>query len=144
MAPVLEATAREERQPFRLRHVHYGLLADLTVLLHAAFILFAVLGGLLAVRWPRIAWLHLPAVAWAAFIEFSGRICPLTPLENHYRELAGESGYTGGFIEHYILPVIYPAGLTRNIQLGLGLGVLVVNIVAYVIVIRRSVKRTPP
>ena len=124
--------------------MHYGLLADLTVLLHAAFILFAVLGGLLAVRWPRIAWLHLPAVAWAAFIEFSGRICPLTPLENHYRELAGESGYTGGFIEHYILPVIYPAGLTRNIQLGLGLGVLVVNIVAYVIVIRRSVKRTPP
>jgi hypothetical protein len=124
--------------------VHYGLLADLTVLLHAAFILFAVLGGLLAVRWPRIAWLHLPAVLWAAFIEFSGRICPLTPLENHYRELAGENGYTGGFIEHYILPVIYPAGLTRNIQLGLGLGVLVVNIVAYGIVIRRSMKRTPP
>ena len=124
--------------------MHYGLLADLTVLLHAAFILFAVFGGLLAVRWPRIAWLHLPAVAWAAFIEFSGRICPLTPLENHYRELAGESGYTGGFIEHYILPVIYPAGLTRNIQLGLGLGVLVVNIVAYGIVIRRSMKRTPP
>ena len=83
-------------------------------------------------------------MAWAAFIEFSGRICPLTPLENHYRELAGESGYTGGFIEHYILPVIYPAGLTRNIQLGLGLGVLVVNIVAYGIVVRRSVKRTPP
>ena len=124
--------------------MHYGLLADLTVLLHAAFILFAVFGGLLAVRWPRIAWLHLPAVLWAAFIEFSGRICPLTPLENHYRELAGESGYTGGFIEHYILPVIYPAGLTRNIQLGLGLGVLVVNIVAYGIVIRRSMKRTPP
>ena len=124
--------------------MHYGLLADLTVLLHAAFILFAVLGGLLAVRWPRIAWLHLPAVLWAAFIEFSGRICPLTPLENHYRELAGENGYTGGFIEHYILPVIYPAGLTRNIQLGLGLGVLVVNIVAYGIVVRRSMKRTPP
>jgi hypothetical protein len=124
--------------------VHYGLLADLTVLLHAAFILFAVFGGLLAVRWPRIAWLHVPAVLWAAFMEFSGRICPLTPLENHYRELAGENGYTGGFIEHYILPVIYPAGLTRDIQLGLGLGVLVVNIVAYGIVIRRSMKRTPP
>ena len=124
--------------------MHYGLLADVTVLLHAAFILFAVFGGLLAVRWPRIAWLHVPAVLWAAFTEFSGRICPLTPLENHYRELAGESGYTGGFIEHYILPVIYPAGLTRDIQLGLGLGVLVVNIVAYGIVIRRSMKRTPP
>jgi len=124
--------------------VHYGLLADLTVLLHAAFILFAVFGGLLAVRSPRIAWLHLPAVAWAAFIEFSGRICPLTPLENHYRELAGETRYTGGFIEHYILPVIYPAGLTRDIQFGLGLAVLVVNIVAYGIVVRRSMKRTPP
>ena len=124
--------------------MHYGLLADLTVLVHAAFILFAVCGGLLVLRWPRTAWLHVPAVLWAAFIEFSGRICPLTPLENHYRELAGESGYTGGFIEHYILPVIYPAGLTRNIQLGLGLGVLVVNIVAYGIVVRRSMKRMPP
>ena len=124
--------------------MHYGLLADLTVLVHAAFILFAVCGGLLVLRWPRIAWLHVPAVLWAAFIEFSGRICPLTPLENHYRELAGESGYSGGFIEHYVLPVIYPAGLTRDIQLWLGLGVLVVNIVAYGIVIRRAVKRTSP
>ncbi len=114
------------------------------MLVHAAFILFAVCGGLLVLRWPRTAWLHLPAVLWAAFIEFSGRICPLTPLENHYRELAGESGYSGGFIEHYVLPVIYPAGLTRDIQLWLGLGVLVVNIVAYGIVIRRAVKRTPP
>ena len=124
--------------------MHYGLLADLTVLVHAAFILFAVCGGLLVLRWPRTAWLHVPAVLWAAFIEFSGRICPLTPLENHYRELAGESGYSGGFIEHYVLPVIYPAGLTRDIQLWLGLGVLVVNIVAYGIVIRRAVKRTSP
>jgi Protein of Unknown function (DUF2784) len=123
--------------------VRYGLLADLTVLLHAAFIIFAVFGGLLAVRWPRIVWLHLPAVLWAAFVEFSGRICPLTPLENRYRELAGESGYSGGFIEHYVLPVIYPAGLTRDIQLWLGLGVLVVNVVAYGIVIRRSMKRAP-
>jgi Protein of Unknown function (DUF2784) len=124
--------------------VHYALFADLTVLVHAAFILFAVCGCLLVLRWPRTAWLHVPAVLWAAFIEFSGRICPLTPLENHYRELAGESGYSGGFIEHYVLPVIYPAGLTRDIQLWLGLGVLVVNIVAYGIVIRRAVKRTPP
>jgi hypothetical protein len=123
--------------------VRYGLLADLTMLLHAAFILFAVFGGLLAVRWPRIVWLHLPAVLWAAFVEFSGRICPLTPLENRYRELAGESGYSGDFIEHYVLPVIYPAGLTRDIQLWLGLGVLVVNVVAYGIVIRRSMKRAP-
>ena len=118
----------------------YGLLADLTVLLHAAFILFAVLGGLLALRWAWVAWLHVPAVLWAAFVEFSGRICPLTPLENHYRELAGENGYSGGFIEHYLLPVIYPAGLTRNIQLWLGLCVLAVNLVCYSLIIRRYVK----
>jgi Protein of Unknown function (DUF2784) len=120
--------------------VHYGLLADLTVLVHAAFILFAVCGGLLVLRWPRTAWLHVPAVLWAAFIEFSGRICPLTPLENHYRELAGESGYSGGFIEHYVLPVIYPAGLTRDIQLWLGLGVVAVNVVAYAYALRLALR----
>ncbi len=120
--------------------MHYGLLADLTVLLHAAFILFAVFGGLLVLRWPRIAWLHLPVVLWAAFIEFSGRICPLTPLENHYRELAGESGYSGDFIEHYVLPVIYPVGLTRNIQFWLGLGVVAVNVVAYALALRLAVR----
>ncbi|HKE45013.1 MAG TPA: DUF2784 domain-containing protein [Steroidobacteraceae bacterium] len=118
----------------------YGLLADLTVLVHAAFIVFAVLGGLLVWRWPRIAWLHLPAVAWGAFVEFSGRLCPLTPLENHYRALAGQEGYTGGFIEHYVLPVIYPAGLTRGIQFWLGGAVLAINVIAYAIVIRRMVQ----
>ena len=118
----------------------YGLLADLTVLLHAAFILFSVFGGLLALRRARVAYVHVPAVLWAAFVEFSGRICPLTPLENHYRELAGENGYSGGFIEHYVLPVIYPSGLTRNIQLWLGLGVLAVNLVCYSLLIRRYLK----
>ena len=90
----------------------YGALADLTVLAHALFIVFAVLGGLAVLRWPRVAWLHLPAVAWAAFVEFSGRICPLTPLENHYRALAGQDGYAGGFIDHYLEGVVYPASLT--------------------------------
>ncbi len=123
--------------------MHYGLLADLTVLLHAAFIVFAVFGGLLVLRWPRIAWLHLPAVLWAAFIEFSGRICPLTPLENHYRDLAGESGYSGDFIEHYVLPVIYPAGLTRNIQLWLGIGVVAVNVLAYAFALRLALRARP-
>jgi hypothetical protein len=123
--------------------VPYGLLADLTVLLHAAFILFAVFGGLLALRWTKVAWVHVPAVLWAAFVEFSGGICPLTPLENHYRELAGENGYAHGFIEHYVLPAIYPAGLTRNIQLWLGLGVLAVNLVCYSLIIRRYLKARP-
>jgi hypothetical protein len=117
--------------------VSYSVLADLTVLLHAAFMLFAVFGGLLALRWVWVACVHLPAVLWAAFVEFSGRICPLTPLENHYRALAGENGYAGGFIEHYVLPVIYPAALTRNIQLWLGLGVLAINLLCYGFLVRR-------
>jgi hypothetical protein len=124
--------------------VPYRLLADLTVLVHAAFILFALGGGLLALRWPRIVWLHLPAAVWAAFVEFSGRICPLTPLENHYRELAGENGYTGDFIDHYLLPVIYPAGLTRGAQLWLGIGVLAINVIAYALLLRRYRKRRSP
>ena len=122
----------------------YRLLADLTVLVHAAFILFALGGGLLALRWPRIVWLHLPAAVWAAFVEFSGRICPLTPLENHYRELAGETGYTGDFIDHYLLPVIYPVGLTRGVQLWLGIGVLAINVIAYALLLRRYRKRRSP
>jgi hypothetical protein len=124
--------------------VPYRLLADLTVLVHAAFILFALGGGLLALRWPRIVWLHLPAVIWAAFIEFSGRICPLTPLENHYRELAGETGYAGDFIDHYVLPVIYPVGLTRGVQFWLGACVLAINVIAYAILVRRLTRRRSP
>lgn len=119
----------------------YSVLADLTLLAHALFIVFAVLGGLLVLRWPRVAWLHLPAAGWAAFVEFSGRICPLTPLENHYRELAGQGGYSGDFIEHYVLPVIYPEGLTRDIQLWLGGAVLAINLIAYALVARRLMKR---
>jgi len=109
----------------------YRLLADLVLVLHAAFVAFVMLGGLLVLRWPRLAWLHLPVVVWGAGIEFLGGICPLTPLENHWRRLAGDQGYTGGFVEHYVFPVLYPEGLTRQVQLGLGLLVLAVNVSIY-------------
>jgi hypothetical protein len=109
----------------------YRLLADLVLVLHAAFVAFVMLGGLLVLRWPRLAWVHLPVVAWGAGIEFLGGICPLTPLENHWRLLAGEQGYTGGFVEHYVFPVLYPEGLTRQVQLGIGLLVLAVNVSVY-------------
>ena len=107
------------------------------VLVHFAFVAFVVLGGLLALRWPRAAWVHLPAAAWGAWIEFAGWICPLTPLEVRLRRLGGEAGYAGGFVEHYILPVLYPAGLTREVQIGLGVFVLVLNVVVYWVVWRR-------
>jgi hypothetical protein len=113
------------------------LLADLVVLLHALFIVFVVAGGLLVWRWPRIAWLHLPAAAWGAGIELFGGICPLTPLENQLRIAAGEAGYAGGFIGRYLLPVIYPEDLGRELQLLLGIGVLLVNTVIYGALLRR-------
>lgn len=109
----------------------HRLLADAVLLLHLAFILFVVLGGFLARRWPRLAWLHLPAAVWGASIEIAGGICPLTPLENWLRRMGGEAGYGGSFIEHYLLAVIYPDGLTRRSQLLLALGVVVINIAAY-------------
>jgi hypothetical protein len=109
----------------------YLLLADTILLLHLAFILFVVLGGLVVVRHPRLAWLHLPAVAWGAAVELSGSLCPLTPLENHFRALAGEAAYPGDFIGEYLLAAIYPAGLTREIQIGLGLGALALNVAIY-------------
>lgn len=105
----------------------FGLLADGVLVLHLGFILFVVLGGALLPRWPWLLWLHLPAVVWAAFIELSGGICPLTPLENALRVAAGNRGYGEGFIEHYLTALIYPRGLTREIQTALGLGVVVLN-----------------
>lgn len=117
--------------PLNSPAVTYRLLADLVLLLHAAFVAFVMLGGLLALCWPRAAWLHLPLVAWGVGIEFVGGICPLTPLENHWRHLAGEQGYTGGFVEHYLVAALYPDGLTRNVQVALGLLVLAVNAAIY-------------
>jgi hypothetical protein len=109
----------------------YRWLADLVLVLHAGFVAFVMLGGLLVLRWPRVAWVHLPVVAWGAGIEFAGGICPLTPLESHWRRLAGEAGYGGGFVEHYLLAALYPDGLTRTVQVALGLLVLGVNAALY-------------
>ena len=115
----------------------YRVLADLTVVIHGLFILFVVAGGLAVLKWARLAWIHIPCVIWGAWIEFSGGICPLTPLENHLRRLAGEAGYSGGFIEHYVIPLIYPRVLTPAMQIGIGAGVLIVNAVTYALVVRR-------
>lgn len=115
----------------------YRVLADGVLLLHLSFIAFVVGGGLLVYRWPRLAWLHLPAALWGALIEFVGWICPLTPLENALRRQAGGSGYGGGFIEHYLLPLIYPGALTREIQIGLGLAVVAINAAVYGLLLRR-------
>jgi hypothetical protein len=114
-------------------------LADVIVLVHLAFILFVAAGGLLVFRWPKLAWMHVPAVGWGALIELAGWICPLTPLENRLRGAAGEAAFDGGFIDRYIMPIIYPAGLTRGMQLTLGTVVIVVNLVVYgSLVLRRK------
>jgi len=118
--------------------VSYRLLADLVLVAHAAFVAFVVLGGFAVLRWPRLAWVHLPVVLWGAGIEFIGGVCPLTPLENHWRRLAGEQGYGGGFIEHYLLAALYPEGLTRGVQLALGLLVIAVNVAIYARIWRRK------
>lgn len=115
----------------------YRALAMVVLLLHLGFILFVVGGALLVLRWPRLAWLHLPAAAWGVFIELGGWECPLTPLENFFRHRGGEAGYTGGFVEHYLLSLIYPAPLTRGVQLVLGAAVLLLNVALYTLVLRR-------
>ena len=111
--------------------------ADLVVLLHFAFVLFVIAGGVLVLKWPRLLPLHVAAVIWGAAIEFGGWICPLTPLENHLRDLAGGNGYQGGFVEHYVVPVLYPVALTRSTQFVLGAVVVVVNAAVYGTVWRR-------
>ena len=116
----------------------YRALADVVLIAHFAFVLFVVLGGLLVLRWPRLAWLHLPAAIWGVLIEYSGWICPLTPLENSLRTRGGEAGYSGGFIEHYIQPVLYPSGLTRSTQIVLGSLLLILNLTAYGIALSRT------
>lgn len=114
-----------------------SLLADAVVLMHLGFILFVVLGGFL-VLWRRwIAWLHIPAALWGAWVSGAGWICPLTPLENWLRRHAGEAGYTGDFTSHYLMPIIYPEGLTRELQIAIAVFVLVLNAVVYTLVFRR-------
>lgn len=115
----------------------YRALADFVVVVHVGFVLFVVFGGLLVLRRPRLALLHLPAAVWGVMIEFAGWVCPLTPLENALRMRGGEAGYSGGFIEHYLLPVLYPADLTRGIQLALGSIVLAMNLAVYGLLLAR-------
>jgi hypothetical protein len=109
----------------------YRLGADLVLIVHLGFVLFVVLGGLLVWRWPWLIWIHLAAAFWGALIEFTGFICPLTPLEDCLRELGGEVRYEGDFIGHYITEFLYPSGLTRPLQIGLGISVLLLNVLIY-------------
>ena len=115
----------------------YRLLADLVVIIHLGFVAFVIVGGFLLRRWPKVIWAHIPAAIWGVLIEFAGWICPLTPLEKSLRAKGGEAGYQGDFIDHYILPVLYPSGLSRNTQLLLGLFALAVNFLAYYLYFRR-------
>lgn len=115
----------------------YRWLADAVVVLHLGFVVFVVLGGFLLRRWPRLIYVHVPVAAWGVLIEFAGWICPLTPLENALRARGGQAGYEGGFIEHYIIPVLYPIGLSRNVQWVLAIVALTVNVIAYSFFLRR-------
>jgi hypothetical protein len=109
----------------------WSLLADGLVVIHFAFTVFVIFGGFLTWKWPRIIFAHLPALAWGVWVEVSATLCPLTPFENHLRHLAGESGYTGGFLAHYLVTVLYPPGLTWRIQWVLAAVLLALNAVAY-------------
>ena len=115
-------------------------VADVVVVIHFAFVLFVVFGGLGVLRYRGIAWIHVPAVLWAGTVEIMGWICPLTPLENRLRAQAGEPGYTGGFVDHSLIPVLYPEDLTREIQWGLGVAVLGINLGIYAWIFWRSTK----
>jgi len=120
----------------------YLLLADIVLLLNAAYVLFVLLGGLAVLRWRRVAWLHLPAALWGVLIELGGWICPLTYLENHLRRMGGGAGYSVTFIERYLMPLLYPLGLTRHTQLVFGISALVINLAIYIRLWRN--RRIPP
>jgi hypothetical protein len=117
------------------------IAADAVLTFHLGFILFCTLGALLALKWRWIPWLQLPAAAWGFYVELSGRICPLTNIENHFRTQAGQRAYEGDFIGHYLLATIYPDGLTREIQFFLAAGVVILNVSVYVWLIRERLKR---
>lgn len=120
----------------------YRLLAELVVLLHLTFIVFVLGGGFLALKWPWIAVVHIPCALWGVLIEFCRWYCPLTPLENWLRQATGDESYAGGFIQHYIVPLVYPGAITRNMQIALGVAVLAINVFAYVLFWWRHVSRT--
>ena len=125
----------------------YRAAADLVLVVHLAFVGFVAAGGLLAVRWPRLAWVHVPVALYGVAIEFLGFTCPLTPLEVALRRRGGEAGYTGGFVEHYVTAALYPEGLTRPAQFALGAAVLALNAAIYLVAWRRHRAwrpRTPP
>ncbi len=132
MHPCRPAAHRVDNDPV----MGYALLADLVLLLHAAFIVFVLFGGLLALCWRPVVWLHIPAAIWGILIELRGWLCPLTPLENRLRQAAGSEGYQSGFIDHYLAPLIYPAGLTPTVQLMLAALVLLINAVIYALLWR--------
>ena len=115
----------------------YAMLATLVVLTHFAFILFVMFGGFLMLRWRRAPRFHLPAAAWGAFVELTGGVCPLTPLEHRLRRSAGGTGYAGDFIEHYLVRIVYPPGLTQEMQVALGAGAILLNCAIYAWVVRR-------
>jgi hypothetical protein len=119
----------------------YRCLADAVVLVHLSFVAFVVAGGLIVLRWPRAAWLHVPAVLWGVAIEWSGAICPLTPLEVMLRRWGGEAGYSGGFVEHTVLPLLYPAALTRGVQVVLGSLVVAINAIVYAAIFAAYARR---
>ena len=114
----------------------YQFAATAIALLHLSFIVFVFLGGLLVLRWPKLAWVHVPAAVWGVLIEFFGWWCPLTKWENHFLLLAGRAGYDSGFVAHYIMPIIYPPGLTRGLEIAIGIVVLIINVSVYVRVFR--------
>lgn len=119
----------------------YRLLADLVVALHVCFVAFVVAGGFLVLLRPALVWVHVPAAVWGTLIEYVGWECPLTPLENMLRRRGGAAGYAGGFIDHYVLPVLYPIGLTRHVQMILGTLVVAVNVVVYGVLVTRLRRR---
>lgn len=116
----------------------YRILADATALVHGLWVVFAVLGGLLVLRWAWLAWLHVPSALWAGAVVIFGWTCPLTPLENRFRRLGGQAGYDTGFLDHYIGLLLYPAGLTRTHQIWMGVAVLALNAAVYGRVLRRG------
>jgi hypothetical protein len=121
-----------------MKQMGWSLAANAIALLHFAFILFVVFGGFLVLWWPKMMWIHLPAAIWGVMIEFAGWYCPLTTWENQLLRRAGQAGYSNGFVEHYLFALIYPEGLTRAMQVGIGVFVLAVNLAVYVRIFQRS------